>query len=193
MHRGLARPGITKVERPCGHALNPEPGRVSRRLHAGSRCVGNRDRPLWSLGIAAHSARHASGHNIGSNNHSGREKKNHSFSMASVGGPRGFERPTGAKQGFIVQNQYLILSHRSSRCGNHTTSDSSISYEEVGHFVVMGIAARAHAQARKRPKTSRRVRTPCRYSAMESGAPAERSTGSGVLWLVGFASEAYAR
>src|SRR5262245_24617804 len=95
MHRGLARPGITKVERPCGHALNPEPGRVSRRLHAGSRCVGNRDRPLWSLGIAAHWARHASGHNIGSNNHSGREKKNHSFSMASVGGPRG----TGANVG----------------------------------------------------------------------------------------------
>jgi hypothetical protein len=54
-----------------------------------------KDRPLWSLGIAAHWARHASGHNIGSNNHSGLEKKNHLFSMTSVSGPRGFERPTG--------------------------------------------------------------------------------------------------
>src|SRR5215510_14036503 len=54
IHRGLARPGIGKVERPCGHALNPEPGRVSCRLHAGSRWVGNQNRPLWSLGIAAH-------------------------------------------------------------------------------------------------------------------------------------------
>jgi hypothetical protein len=92
---GSARDPQSEVEQPCGHALNPEPGRVSRRLHAGSRSVGNQGQATWSLGIAAHWARHASGHNIGSNNHSGLEKKNHLFSMTSVSGPRGFERPTG--------------------------------------------------------------------------------------------------
>ena len=37
----------------------PEPGRVPSCLHAGSRSVGSQDRPLWSLGIGAHWARHA--------------------------------------------------------------------------------------------------------------------------------------
>ena len=40
---------------------------VSRRLHAGNRSVGNQDRPLCSLGIGAHLACHAWGHNIGTN------------------------------------------------------------------------------------------------------------------------------
>jgi hypothetical protein len=43
----------------------PEPGRVSSRLHCGSSSVGNQDRPLWSLGIGAHWARHAWGITLG--------------------------------------------------------------------------------------------------------------------------------
>ena len=63
----------------------PEPGRVPSCLHAGSRSVGNQDRPFWSLGIGAHWARHAWSISVGLT--ITEAAKNHFFSQASVGGP----------------------------------------------------------------------------------------------------------
>jgi len=120
----MHRQGISKV-RWSDHAVTLSTQSLVEFRAAfmpGGRWVGHQDRPLWSLGIAAYWARHASGHNIGSNNHSGRKKKNHSFSMASVGGPRGFERPTGRQIMHIFQR----ITARLDTTWNRTPAKSGV-------------------------------------------------------------------
>ena len=73
----------------------PEPGRVPSCLHAGSRSVGNQDRPFWSLGIGAHWARHAWGITLGLTITEAAKRKPFLVTGFALADRGGFERPTG--------------------------------------------------------------------------------------------------